>query len=765
MKFGMKHIALPLSGAFLAAAACAATPASSPYQTDGVEIYNKDDTADALRIISIVSCYVKHYAPELGYAQVGESPFVAMVDTNLCEATNAFDSTTGSMQTAKVYETAVVQAQVVDGALKAKLWIQSATERSWVNVTVVGGPSIKPPFGEWEVNWCGSYDPSAKTCGDAGYAKVDATGSRAYFQNNDSSGWKSWRAASGFVANDKKSGGGKYLSKEQNSSGAVVQNTEGAYAFNTAHLYATYRDTATSQTGDQCLIPKATAAGALKSSWETWLYDPLTGERLKRNSGFQFRDDQGQWGYAGYWGVSVGDTMPTNGSVVKRMDSNDQVLGEYTVYSTPGKLRKTTIKNTRLSDMDGILLQGSGPKVVATRDVNDANTWVTLSYKWDDANSNFVVMAYSESVNGDWTTQTLATPVTYTLAQVTGDNGIANGELGLDNLNGWVPGSSTNFNMVLTKWADDGSGNWNEVKYTTPAEVVVKSRSDVEVSPGDTSIPASLYCVGQCVDANMSDIQAGESDRNLSAYSWSSDLGTLSVGGQIIDLTNRNSSFWSGVLVAQSDLSKLACQRWSQGANANVDAYCEWYADSELNTYYRYESGPNRWNQWSGLKNESGQIVTFDRPLELTYAVPADDTSAGAYAGKTVQIQYAGDGNFWVPGYCFNRNTRARQTCSDTTEWANEFSIPFDEVKGVARTVDGSKQYLVKTLRSGVYYPLDTTTGACDTLQDQASDYQARVLPTVSDWLNPADPASPNYIGTWQEATTPPLIVDGVLQE
>jgi len=107
----------------LALGAQAAPPANSPYYTDLQFSYNKDSSADALSIISVVSCYVRNMAPELGFNAVGSKPYVAMVDANQCESDRPVTTDSGSAVQAKRYETALIEASVdqVGGAFSQNL--------------------------------------------------------------------------------------------------------------------------------------------------------------------------------------------------------------------------------------------------------------------------------------------------------------------------------------------------------------------------------------------------------------------------------------------------------------------------------------------------------------------------------------------------------------------------------------------------------------------------------------------------------------------
>lgn len=112
-------------------------------------------------------------------------------------------------------------------------------------------------------------------------------------------------------------------------------------------------------------------------------------------------------------------------------------------------------------------------------------------------------------------------------------------------------------------------------------------------------------------------------------------------------------------------------------------------------TPYRWETARDAWNQFSGVKDESGAVVTFEAPLAVNHTVV--DPKAGAYLGKTVGIQYPGDGQLWTPGFCFDPVTLAREgDCNGSdTQWAQEFTIPTNLNTGCVTDADGRRVLII----------------------------------------------------------------------
>ena len=744
----------------------AAPPTTSPYFTDVQSSYNKDTSAEAFMIVSIVSCYVRAMAPEKAINVVGSTPYVALIDVNLCESNSQTTSGSGSVVQTKKYETALVIASVTNGVLDGKIWLKGSdtndTTKTWVSIKITGGPAKIPPFGEWEVNWCDGFNEVTKECVSFGHAKVDPSGSRSYSYDFDGN-IQEERAVVGSIAADMRSGGGKYLKSTKwldQSSGPT--DVAGYYSFDTTRQYQS--QIRNQNNSERCMIPRSDEPGAKISSWETWLYDELTGQRFDVNSGFSIKDESNKWGYAGEWGVSIGNSVPEKNKKVFRVDSAGNVQATYRVTTSPGRLHRIENQSSSLAEISGLTLRGGGPKSLVVPN-SISNEWVSFAWYWkpspNPGNPNlgrFVITDYLACINDICSTEYLNN-VEYSIEDLVA--------LNQDHLYAYQEGTNNNISIVLSEWRETNQQQWNKVIYSNPNDVVVRTRRETPVIPGDTTIPTILKCVGTCATLLNNQLSRETNHGSVGSssvytYSWDSSAGALKIGEQFVDFTaNNESNFYSGVLVTDAQLSDLACQHYDQSSQSTGPGYCQWDADRKLTTYYRWISGPDSWSRFTGLLSENGEIVRFEPPITVSYEVPTTDSSS--YKGKTVSIQYAGSGNLWIPGYCYSETSGKRSNCGDGTDWANEFNIPFDTQTGYVSTTNG-KRYLVKTLKRGVAYPDASDPSTCNSLKASATSYNAKTLPTKADWKNPADPSSSNFIGAWRESTAPPLVIDGELQ-
>lgn len=775
----MKFFGAVATASLCTLSAAQTPPGSSAYFTDKAFTFNEDKTSEAFKLINVVACYIRMMAPEKAVNLVGDQQYVAMVNPDICDSEEGGASidASGNASNNVVFEDSVVEVNVLpDGTLRAKIWLNSIFDdanvgatRIYIDARIVGGPAKKPPFGEWEVNWCtlipgedtGNSEPD---CYERGHARVDASGGRAFFQYQEDEGIETvtkTMSVLGEIANDQASGGGKFSTMAQSSLQNSPRNTnfEGTYAFSSSRLYGNFVEDGSS--AETCRIPSSEAPGAYTSAWETWLYNPSTGARVTRDSGFSIRDQNGVWGWAGYWGVHINDRNNElqSGEQLKRYDSNGRLIGTYEVSAAKGKLKKVTTSNRTLSEVEGIPFKwGTNRKNLTGIDAHD-NQWVNANTMWNG--TQFVVTGYDRCTNNGCSFESLQPEKTFSILDIAGEGA---GQLNQSSMWGWREGTGESFEILLAEWSQTNN-TWSRTVYSTASTVNVYSRSETTVVPGDTTagVPDTLHCVGSCVDFVGGSLVKTD-DLNVVTprqFSWNSTTGMLNLGSSPIDFSGPGDSFHSGALVATADLPKIACQVGGQ------NGYCQSQVNRSGITYYQWESGPNQWNQFSGIKDVStGAAVTFQAPLIVMHTV-VDQRASASYRGKQVSLQYPGNGQLWVPSFCFDPVTLQRlNNCNgNNIKWAQEFMIPSDVTTGFV-TDDANNRYLVRHLRKGLYFPNANNLNECDPLKAVAIGYSSQNLPSISDWKNPANPSSTNYIGSYQSPVgMNVLVINGELQD
>ncbi len=83
-----------------------------------------------------------------------------------------------------------------------------------------------------------------------------------------------------------------------------------------------------------------------------------------------------------------------------------------------------------------------------------------------------------------------------------------------------------------------------------------------------------------------------------------------------------------------------------------------WEMENNVDVYYRWEAGASQWNKYMAIKNASGAIESFDKPLEFTYghttANDFDGSADTAIVGRNYRLNYGGPGQFWGIPWKYN---------------------------------------------------------------------------------------------------------------
>jgi len=254
---------------------------------------------------------------------------------------------------------------------------------------------------------------------------------------------------------------------------------------------------------------------------------------------------------------------------------------------------------------------------------------------------------------------------------------------------------------------------------------------------------------------------------NTVDYSFSGDSYSLTEAssglGVVKTAADAQWGTWSGPLFDKGDpavQAALQCPDWDM--NPGTVETCGWQAWSNLPVFYTWETGPENWQRFTGLKDGQGQFVKFDPPLQVEYTHSQADASAPdhKYDGSKFYLEYNGFGDLWgIPGTCVDMDTGEAVDCGAGGEnrWVPEFNIPTG-----ASVTDSSSgaSYLVKQLeaeqRMKPANPADKNDiSACTSASLTAG--QSYALPDIAEWEDPA-------IGDEPAVTAPPAVIGGILQ-
>jgi hypothetical protein len=604
------------------------------------------------------------------------------------------------------------------------------------------------PYGVFHADFCALPNGST-SCLDGFYGFADGNGAAvSAFQTGE-------RNISMLLNGTTTAGSGRIKVSER--SGAAAADWK--FAYDAAH----FRRAGNDNGNDQCF--DRSFANADKTAWRYGVYS-ADGSRLERNSGFPIKAGN-VYGYVGYWGLWLpGSATLADGTTVTRYSYGGGAqpsAADYVLVNKDGRMKKQVKHQTTLDGIQGVPINfwvnqdfvdsGGTPRTAGTN----------LEIRW--IGSQFVITGV-QTQGGQTTSDTAGHTLPPALLAASW------------NINSWSPSLGGSVTIVTR----DLSG-----AYLAPSPTsAVTYRAESVVAPGSADWPANLHCVSDCpvggsaFTAGMNgvggspyaSVQAsdwnGGTHQVSSQFNWSpiaaasvlnysadAASGLLTAVGGSVAWTaatapgnaQYQNGFQSGRLVDDAGLASLAC-----GAQGGTGSgwYCPNKVD-EVATTYVWETGPNSWNRFSGLRASGGGFVSFDPPLQLAYAVPGS-VSAG-YAGANLVLQYNAFGELnGIPGQCVDPVTNGVVPCdnSGANRWVAAFVIP----EGSA-VYDGATAYYVKPLEQELR--LKRVAGAACT---------GLPLPTITDSDLPgaASFADPRAIGAVPTVSGAPRVIDGVVQ-
>ncbi len=750
----------------------AQVPANSAYIKDAQTRFSKDFLNSNFDNPNVISCFLA----KAGIREmVGRGKYYALVDGEQCENENSGvqDTGQGSKPSDPKYLDMMVESYIENNTLKAKLWLSfpddysANTYQTFVAASIDESDTDKPPYGKWRVDFCDTLPSAPSSCVMFGFVNLDGQNVTSLDKNADNS-WAQRGVA--------------VVGSRQNSNGIgkfeVIENgTPLTASFQSGDSYYRARFSG-SINADLCYSPSVSAPGTRFAMWDTYLYDTQTGAKVDTFGGMRIKRESSTSyeGYASFWGISwwsnsgVNESSIASGSTVigeKGPNGENQVTA-YEYIKSSGRLKKYTAVNKTLN-------QFAGREFVVWVNVNNLpnsnlktaltsfnSVYPNLIIKWNQSTSKFEISGFRDWVGSGSSSTERNRPfnsvLSFTIQELvsTLDN---------ESIFGRFWGTNTNIRIQLATpvWTN---GVYSRVPIAQ-SNISVREESSQNVMPGEIS-STTMYCAGQCIKpdnsiANPTSIGAAKVNNLFYWDGASADLKFTNSSGNPVAV---NSGWYSSskLLTSLSDLEKLGC---NPSITDDSETVCPWN-DSQLTTWYQWESGPNNWNRQQFLKvPNSNTYVNFVAPLQLIYQVPNQPTN-GAYAGQEASVQYPGAGQLWIPGKCVNRLRLTDEACGNGTGWVHEFVIPTTEsASGKVTLADGSREYLVKWLSMGVYFaPFASSSveeNACRA-ELPLTGVDAMTLPSDSDFINPASPDSPNYIGPWVNVSGSPAVIHGKLQ-
>jgi len=755
----------------VAAAAFATPPASSAYLTDPQSSYVQDVTSQSIGSVNMIACIVYSMRPD---ALVNQGPYVALVDQTACDSAKSGLATSGASAGAAQapnYMTAVVNSTRASNSdpMLVSAWLtfseQGKAKTVFAHISATAAPTASDPYGTFRLDYCGKLNGTG-ACMFNGFMQA-GNGTLSYYEtDNNDPGTSTTALELTSVGTTSGSGG---LAAQQSGGGGGSQSAALDFAYDQNYFLRT-----DNQNGPQCFSRDASDPATGFSVWQYGLYDALSGARIAVNSGFPIQYTVGgtqYQGYAGYYGLSVQGSapFPANGSTVQKVDyaNGSATTTNYTVVTNGGRLTRYTRQTRTLQSIDRIhfnVFVNSAAPFGLPQDYTQYDMY------WDDAGQQFVADAEINCGQNGCNTANLAQNVAIAPAAWSTLGGVQ----------GWSQslGGSVYINLAGVSGAIDS------------ASITVVYYVQDLVYPGDATVPATLYCVGNCPSAASLQAYFTQSPASpvASPFIASSNNNTQPVaaanviqytvsGAVLIDANNQavvdtnpndyqnypqyQPGVMSGTLFA--NLSDAVCPD-----NANPPDYCGWMVNNQAGVYYVWQTGASSWDQFAALKDGSGNFVQFDAPLNVNFAVP-NAASFGSYAGTSIVLQYNGFGDLWgIPGSCVSSTTNLPVDCSTSgSRYVPDFVIPYDPTstpqQGVVTTSvnNVTTTYLVKWLQREIRLAMKSTSVCTNDDLVAPSNVQ---LPTAASLTDPSDSSSPVYLGAEPVLTSAPRVIQGVVE-
>lgn len=768
-----------------------AVPDGSPYKLLSPSYELNDELNSNLSMPTFILCFMGQLQPQKFVSTSGAVTYLALVDEEGCAASNKVATTPKNESKAG---SAAADASSAAGSLSptivtvsrasasdpmiVKAWIESldpdmGTMSIYTYTEMTSGVSDTNPYGVFDMSY------TAQLGGNdilQGYLK--ASGSAVSWKDQqfqlDDNGDPMQLDASAIInigANDTGNGAVSYPKFGEGGPAQYIDT----YAYTSAEFCRKNQTINGSSSGASEICYDTDEANGKKEVYGYKLYDSTTGEQFDlTNQGFNIKFTNAsnvvKYGFADYYGLhfdsTTSNSLSNGDTIIKASDSSS-----YTAEIVKNILRKVEVSKVSLNSIDEL-------RFVSYLDSDTPNVTTSNEYKmyYDADNTKFVVTHnFSCGDDGCFFTK-LGSNIEFTVTEY-----LAANSQGLWGIGGWLPGVG---GIFISRSA-----------ITTPTSSLVTRELESQVALAD--YPATLYCLDNCpryteieaTKTNVSNDQSvsdsdpyksstryiygvnNESDLitytlNTSTNNYGAGDGDVSIGTVSNSLFGKlqqsgiNNGIWSGRLV--SSITDFACDEdW------NSYTYCNQKLNSgDVTIYYRLQTGHERWHQQRGLKDSSGNRVSFNGPMTVYFNAPNDATKYSEFAGQELRLEFAGSDRLnGIPGRCLNTSTGAfTEDCAISGggyyPWIDLFKIPKNETTGRVYTSSGGSgdYYLVGQTDGAVFLGLKATSIGTLTL-GSTSD-----LPTAT-ITNVGPNGGSNFIGAFPTKPATVSIKSGVLVE
>lgn len=789
----------------------AAPPAGSPYTVDGQETFVEDHTSQAIGTVNMISCFMANVKPDL---MVNAASYAALVDMNRCDPSRRGNTASDAPD----YTRAIVNSARASNSdpMTVKAWVERTENNVSSDIHLLS--SLKQaatdtlPYGEFRLDYA-APNPSSTTPMLQGQLNAGSTGLTFVELENDGNRTRGTQLFLTAASRDNGSGAVRFADPD---SGAQKSLT---FAFSPTHFRRS------DGTVDACFSRKTSDAKASVWRYGLYdpatgaRVERNAGFPIKATvNGKELH------AYIGAYGLSAPEDVVnklTNGMTVTRETAPGQTGDSYTLIRSGGRLIKHTKAARSLDSIDGIPFDV--PPGAALPGVGNDLRQRTLSMIWDKASKTFVVKGKTQCDDKGCRTSEISSPITITAAQMAaavdgglrGQSPAIGGQLFIPRSAMLDPATDMFYRSraVVTPGASELA---NLTLYCvnncpTPAGLQGLGSSGASSNGGGNG-SGSNNSGPNAAGPNAASAQAaspfGASENRwgraaaneVTTYTVNAVTGELQLNGQAVTFQGSRSAlqgtrFGPGVFSSAlvTSLSALTCPAQApsgsapgqppsapaqapaggplptgsnpanpapQAAQTTSSAYCPFMAEQQ-DVFYTWETGPNPFNRFAGLKDANGNVVQFDDPLRVEWQVPADSSRFKDLAGKKLMLEYSSFGNLnGLPGHCVDRGTNGEVSCeANGHRYVPKLVIPDNETEGYVTVAGGTTRYLVKWLQRELRF-----AKVADSFCSAMTLGTLTSLPATTGLTDPSSAASANYIGAKPAVTAAPKVIHGVVQ-
>ena len=714
----MKHFRI-YSVLFLSLCIIAEPPSDSDYAQHEPYFALRDAVNDTLGQPRMILCFMSKLRPDLMVSKAGQD-YLALVDQAACDEAGqvssgpqsqggAASASSNSQSAAISYTEVVVNAQRSSNSdpMIVKAWVpnndggEDMTIYTYTEATA--GISDSTPFGEFVMRYTGTTDSGQ----DFFKGYLQASGSSLLYKDEmvDPESGQTLNSRAVINLGEGDTGNGAVEGYIFDENGNITFRSD-VFAYN-EEVFCRQK---VSQNGsdvsgnEKCFLTDESRG--TKEVFGYFLYNSDTGARYDLpKKGFRVKYN-GQYGFADGYGIHFDEETSnalTSGLTIVRDDDNPKLNGlEYSTYFLGGKLRKRVVSKKSLESFDGLSF------LSYINNITDLGLSEPGEYKmyYSSDDESFVVTHKFACGDRGCSDQPLSSQVTFSLSTYLSNQS----RYGIF---GFMPGI--------------GGVGISLDAMREPSSALVTSEIETDVSPAD--YPETLYCVENCptytnIQNMLSALSSGNQVAQNGPYENYNSFGANA--NSVVTYTLGSSGVYSagdgdavfGTNLSSSIKEAINQTQFSNGAYSGPlvstlsDLTCEFedydYCNSSIQSgaveiYYQWVTSHERWNQFRGLVDSTGRIVSFSRPENVYFNAPNNTNRFKEFAGKELRLEYAGGDQLWgIPGSCVDDGTFT-DDCTDNDDDSRSGYLPWVDKFIIKPSLTNGRVYK-NSGASGAYY-------------------------------------------------------------